>query len=178
MPCRETCKQCHLRQVCSFRSLHISVAEVQHRMDAAIDQLEKVVLPSVSPLLCVYVHLTRLQQNEQSTGRLTSLIQVLLGMKPPSKPTHRVDNLAFFDDSLNDSQKTAVTFCLESPEVACIHGPPGRLIGKHPVSCLCRIRNWKNAHPHRDHTPTYNKKRREPRAKACACMRCIKLVRG
>ena len=36
-----------------------------------------------------------------------------------------IENLSFFDDTLNDSQKTAVRFCLESPEVACIHGPPG-----------------------------------------------------
>ncbi|KAF9563861.1 P-loop containing nucleoside triphosphate hydrolase protein [Agrocybe pediades] len=78
------------------------------RMDKTIDQLEKIVLPSEG----------------KSTGELTSLIQVPLGMTPPS-PRTPLQNLTFFDDTLNDSQKTAVKFCLESPEVACIHGPPG-----------------------------------------------------
>jgi DNA polymerase alpha-associated DNA helicase A len=36
-----------------------------------------------------------------------------------------IPDLEFFDNSLNSSQKDAVKFCLESPEVACIHGPPG-----------------------------------------------------
>lgn len=45
-------------------------------------------------------------------------------MRPPT-PKDRIDKLDFFHDTLNDSQKTAVRFCLESPEVACIHGPPG-----------------------------------------------------
>jgi DNA polymerase alpha-associated DNA helicase A len=45
-------------------------------------------------------------------------------MVRPSEKTPIVD-LKYFDDSLNDSQKDAVKFCLESAEVACIHGPPG-----------------------------------------------------
>ena len=45
-------------------------------------------------------------------------------MKEPSQ-REPIKNLPFFDDTLNESQKTAVRFCLESPEVACIHGPPG-----------------------------------------------------
>lgn len=36
-----------------------------------------------------------------------------------------MDKLEFFDPSLNDSQKEAVKFTLEAPEVALIHGPPG-----------------------------------------------------
>jgi DNA polymerase alpha-associated DNA helicase A len=36
--------------------------------------------------------------------------------------------MSFFDDSLNDSQKAAIRFALESAEVACIHGPPGESI--------------------------------------------------
>lgn len=57
---------------------------------------------------------------------MTSLIQVLLGIHPPSERNH-ISAIAFFDDSLNESQKEAIKFCLESPEVACIHGPPGLL---------------------------------------------------
>ena len=30
-----------------------------------------------------------------------------------------------FDNTLNDSQKMVVKFRLESPEIVCIHGPPG-----------------------------------------------------
>ena len=39
-----------------------------------------------------------------------------------------IHDISFFDDSLNDSQKAAVRFALESVEVACIHGPPGNNI--------------------------------------------------
>ena len=45
-------------------------------------------------------------------------------MTRPSEVTP-IQDLKFFDNSLNNSQKDAVKFCLESPEVACIHGPPG-----------------------------------------------------
>ena len=58
---------------------------------------------------------------------MTRLIEVLLGISPPSERTP-VENIVFFDSALNDSQKAAVKFALESPEVACIHGPPGILI--------------------------------------------------
>jgi len=55
---------------------------------------------------------------------MTPLIRVLLGLQPPSKRVP-VTNISFFDEKLNPSQKAAIRFCLESPEVACIHGPPG-----------------------------------------------------
>lgn len=55
---------------------------------------------------------------------MTELIRVLLGMSRPSAPIH-LANLTFFDALLNESQKEAVKFALEAPEVACIHGPPG-----------------------------------------------------
>lgn len=47
-----------------------------------------------------------------------------MGVSRPSEKTP-IPDLKFFDESLNDSQRDAVRFCLESPEVACIHGPPG-----------------------------------------------------
>jgi DNA polymerase alpha-associated DNA helicase A len=64
------------------------------------------------------------QATEKPPHELTPLMQVLLGIVPPSAAVP-VDKLAFFDESLNASQKAAVRFALESPEVACIHGPPG-----------------------------------------------------
>jgi DNA polymerase alpha-associated DNA helicase A len=61
---------------------------------------------------------------------MMSLIQVLLGIHPPSERIP-IAAITFFDDSLNESQKEAIKFCLGSPEVACIHGPPGLLIVQH-----------------------------------------------
>lgn len=55
---------------------------------------------------------------------MTKLVEVLLGISAPSERIP-FENITFFDPNLNDSQKAAVKFALESPEVACIHGPPG-----------------------------------------------------
>ena len=55
---------------------------------------------------------------------MTKLVEVLLGISAPSEKIP-LENMVFFDPNLNDSQKAAVKFALESPEVACIHGPPG-----------------------------------------------------
>jgi DNA polymerase alpha-associated DNA helicase A len=55
---------------------------------------------------------------------MTKLVEVLLGISAPSEKIP-LENVVFFDPTLNDSQKAAVRFALESPEVACIHGPPG-----------------------------------------------------
>lgn len=57
---------------------------------------------------------------------MNDLIRVLLGMKAPSEP-QLVEDLQLLNTKLNASQKEAIRFCLESPEVACIHGPPGTL---------------------------------------------------
>ena len=56
---------------------------------------------------------------------MTSLVRVLLGMAQPSARVP-LKNILYFDNTLNASQQEAVKFALESPEVACIHGPPGR----------------------------------------------------
>ncbi|CAK5263685.1 unnamed protein product [Mycena citricolor] len=53
------------------------------------------------------------------------LVQILLAMTPRSPEAPPPAAITFFDDTLNDSQKAAVQFCLQAPEVACIHGPPG-----------------------------------------------------
>lgn len=59
--------------------------------------------------------------------KLTALVRVLMSMAPPSEGLS-VKELSFFDQSLNPSQQEAIRFALESPEVACIHGPPGELL--------------------------------------------------
>ncbi|KAF8802852.1 P-loop containing nucleoside triphosphate hydrolase protein [Phlegmacium glaucopus] len=92
------------------RVLKLANSVTYDRMDKTIEQLEKIVIPGDS--------------GGKSSGELNALIQVLLAMKLPAS-REPVNNLTFFDDTLNDSQKAAVRFCLESPEVACIHGPPG-----------------------------------------------------
>ncbi|KAF9450011.1 P-loop containing nucleoside triphosphate hydrolase protein [Macrolepiota fuliginosa MF-IS2] len=78
------------------------------RMDKAINRLEKIIEG----------------RSDDKSAQMTPLIQVLLGIRPPSEHVP-VTNITFFDENLNPSQKEAVKFCLESPEVACIHGPPG-----------------------------------------------------
>ncbi|KAJ3918394.1 P-loop containing nucleoside triphosphate hydrolase protein [Lentinula edodes] len=75
------------------------------RMDHAIEHLEKTI-------------------KGEKDSELTPLIKVLMGMMPPS-PLNKLEDISFFDESLNPSQKEAIRFCLESPEMACIHGPPG-----------------------------------------------------
>ena len=62
----------------------------------------------------------------------SQLIEVLLGMAMPSR-CNITHDVSFFDVSLNDSQKAAVRFALESVEVACIHGPPGEW---HLAKCI------------------------------------------
>ncbi|KAF5969390.1 HCS1-DNA helicase A [Fusarium coicis] len=57
--------------------------------------------------------------------------RVLFGLSSPSPVSEdlskdeSVDNLEWFDPTLNDSQKNAIRFALLSREVALIHGPPG-----------------------------------------------------
>ncbi|KAJ7178081.1 AAA domain-containing protein [Mycena filopes] len=79
------------------------------RMDKTVDQLERI---------------TSGTSNEKITPEKNRLIQVLLAMAVKSE-NPAIPDVKFFDDSLNDSQKDAVRFCLQAPEVACIHGPPG-----------------------------------------------------
>ncbi|KAK0205341.1 AAA domain-containing protein [Desarmillaria ectypa] len=92
------------------RVLKIANNVTYDRMDKAIDQLERTVTGS--------------KPDDRNVPELTPLVQVLMGMTTISKRIP-VKDIQFFDNSLNLSQKEAVNFCLESPEVACIHGPPG-----------------------------------------------------
>jgi DNA polymerase alpha-associated DNA helicase A len=84
-------------------------------MDDAIDRLERAFLLSAPTEL-----------GTKKAPERTKLMEVLLGMSPLS-PLQKIEDVKFFDPSLHDSQKAAVRFALESPELACIHGPPGIL---------------------------------------------------
>jgi hypothetical protein len=114
---------------------------------------------------CVLSHMCRnlmsgvIQSNDKPPHEMTRLIQVLLGMSQPSAQT-QVADLTFFDTTLNPSQKEAVKFALEAPEVACIHGPPGIYIAfltRCPLSIGFCHRDRKNTYPHRDN-PTADKR--------------------
>jgi hypothetical protein len=61
---------------------------------------------------------------DTSAIELSSLANILLGHSAPSVPVTLAD-VKFIDETLNDSQKEAVRFCLSAPELALIHGPPG-----------------------------------------------------
>lgn len=96
-------------------------------MEGALKKLKEMVkAPSLSEAM---VHLIPLEGiplicSDKGVPRQSRLVEVLLGLAMPSRipATH---SMTFFDNSLNDSQKVAVMFALESVEVACIHGPPG-----------------------------------------------------
>ncbi|KAI0807382.1 P-loop containing nucleoside triphosphate hydrolase protein [Fomes fomentarius] len=82
------------------------------RMDKALNQLEKILLPNSEV------------KEDKFLPKLTPLVRVLMSMASPSEKLSAKE-LPFFDQSLNLSQQEAIRFALESPEVACIHGPPG-----------------------------------------------------
>jgi DNA polymerase alpha-associated DNA helicase A len=123
----------------SNRTSILSEDVVNSRMEAAIDQLERTALPEAKAMVCLVAFIssrkvvTPVQENAtpSRSHEMTPLIQVLLGRHPMSKRI-KIEDLKFFDESLNASQKAAVRFCLESPEVACIHGPPGQ---NYPAFC-------------------------------------------
>jgi DNA polymerase alpha-associated DNA helicase A len=52
------------------------------------------------------------------------MTEVLLGKQKPAT-VEDVPDLAFFDTTLNDSQKEAVRFALGAQDISLIHGPPG-----------------------------------------------------
>ncbi|KAI9348834.1 P-loop containing nucleoside triphosphate hydrolase protein [Pilaira anomala] len=63
-------------------------------------------------------------QKKSAEGGGTHLMNVLLGQSDLSIP-QVMNDVAFFDETLNASQKEAVRFALGSPEISLIHGPPG-----------------------------------------------------
>lgn len=80
-------------------------------MDKSIDQIERSFGLSSS-------------EDGKTAVTATPLAEVLMGKRLPTD-REPLPELVFFDPSLNDSQKDAVRFVLESPEIGLIHGPPG-----------------------------------------------------
>ncbi|KAJ7845929.1 AAA domain-containing protein [Mycena leptocephala] len=82
------------------RVLKLANSVTYDRMDKTVDQLERIVSGT---------------SNENTAAEKIRLIQVLLAIAVRSENTPIPDV----------NQKDAVKFCLQAPEVACIHGPPG-----------------------------------------------------
>jgi len=61
---------------------------------------------------------------DTDAAKLSPLSKILLGQAAPTLVTE-LEQVKFFDETLNDSQKEAVQFSLSAPEIALIHGPPG-----------------------------------------------------
>ncbi|KAJ6588277.1 AAA domain-containing protein [Mycena capillaripes] len=91
------------------RVLKLANSVTYDRMDKTVDQLERIVSGT---------------SNDKTPAEKNRLIQVLLAMTVRSESS-QIPGIQFFDESLNDSQKEAVKFCMQAQEVACIHGPPG-----------------------------------------------------
>jgi hypothetical protein len=76
-------------------------------MDRAIDSLERLVIQQTS-------------DGPTSAAQTLPLAQSILAMKPLQPYTPVSANLTFMDANLNDSQKEAVQFALDSPEIALV----------------------------------------------------------
>ncbi|KIY67465.1 P-loop containing nucleoside triphosphate hydrolase protein [Cylindrobasidium torrendii FP15055 ss-10] len=87
------------------RVVKIANSVTYDRMDKAIDALEKTIKGS--------------NTDDKNVPQLTPLVQVLMAMSEVSNLVP-VPPIEYFDTNLNQSQKDAIKFCLESPEVACI----------------------------------------------------------
>jgi len=71
--------------------------------------------------------LTKLKDVAEDPESLSGLLRVCLGLKEPStaRKIGSAPPITFKNPLLNESQKRAVQFALESTEIALIHGPPG-----------------------------------------------------
>ena len=79
--------------------------------------------------------INRMNQTMQRLQKMTDsehtpLMRILFGLESPTPLPETLPDIDFFDQTLNDSQRDAIRFALESREVALIHGPPG--VGSSP----------------------------------------------
>ncbi|KAF7722103.1 hypothetical protein EC973_003683 [Apophysomyces ossiformis] len=74
-----------------------------------------------------YERMIKALERVKNCANSDGLMQVLFGSRPPS-PVQPVEDLQFFDDTLNTSQQEAVRFALGAPEIALVHGPPDNLV--------------------------------------------------
>ncbi|KAI0050286.1 P-loop containing nucleoside triphosphate hydrolase protein [Auriscalpium vulgare] len=96
------------------RVVKVANSVTYDRMAKTLDQLERLLVPTSATSAT----------GNASKDDFSRLAEVLLGITKRS-PKLTLKAINFFDETLNDSQKEAIQFALESPEVACIHGPPG-----------------------------------------------------
>ena len=65
-----------------------------------------------------------LERAEQAKDpRFVHLRDVLVGLRPPT--FHPTQELTFFDHTLNNGQRQAVSLALSAEDIAILHGPPG-----------------------------------------------------
>ncbi len=67
--------------------------------------------------------LKRLEKMEER--EYTTLARILFGLDMPTPVLQELEQVQFFDPTLNVSQRDAVRFALAAREIALIHGPPG-----------------------------------------------------
>lgn len=69
--------------------------------------------------------MTRLQKMSENDH--SPLMRVVFGHSSPApiQPASLDKEIEWIDPTLNESQKTAINFCIESSDIALIHGPPG-----------------------------------------------------
>ncbi|BGP18100.1 hypothetical protein JCM10213_004750 [Rhodosporidiobolus nylandii] len=98
------------------------------------DEAEDFVLPERCQIVKVANPTTFTRQNFflrralrklEAAEPLSPLLSVLLGLQPLSPPEKPAEPLELMDDRLNESQREAVEFALNSKEVALLWGPPG-----------------------------------------------------
>ena len=87
--------------------------------------------------------------HDTSATEFNSLSKILLGISEPTDVVERQD-VEFYDETLNDSQKDAVRLSIFAPEIALIHGPPG--VFNRSLSILTIDRQ--NIHTYRNNPPT------------------------
>ncbi|ODN72845.1 hypothetical protein L202_08275 [Cryptococcus amylolentus CBS 6039] len=108
-----------------LRLLKLANSVTFDRMDRTLDHLARLVLP----------------EPDAPPPRAFNfpLIRSLLGMQlptwseevPPTRASleadggEKINDIKWFGENLNDSQKEAIRFCLKAHDIACIHGPPG-----------------------------------------------------
>ncbi|OBZ81555.1 DNA polymerase alpha-associated DNA helicase A [Choanephora cucurbitarum] len=93
---------------------------------ALMSKCQIVQLPCTTPFQRMLDALCQLKTLDSATHS-SALTSVLLEKKEPSLPKQLpAEDYSLFDQKLNKDQKEAVRFALQSPEIALIHGPPGK----------------------------------------------------
>lgn len=130
----------------------------QPRAQLTIDGVRRLKLANPSTSLRQKSALRSLSQLLVQAAPLPPLISVLLGLSNPSLPSPDAPALTFIDETLNESQRDAARFALDSPEVALIWGPPGtgktqtlvevvrQLVSKDQRVLVCGGSNLSGAH--------------------------------